>query len=104
MRRLRLQLVTDASEHQFTEAPGVLPGTPGTACRYCGEESPHHIARQCGGGVSVGLRRCEADAIYMVPWAGRRIPFCGDCAARTIDLAMAFGLPLTLEPIAGGTS
>lgn len=100
-----LQLVTDPTEHQFKELDGTLPGTAGACCRFCGEVAARHIARQCAGGVSLMRPRCEADAVYVVPWAGRRIPFCPECAGRTIDLSTAFGLPLTLEPITrGGTS
>lgn len=100
-----LQLVTDPTEHQFKESDGMLPGAIGAACRFCGQGAALHIARQCAGGVSLMRPRCEADAVYVVPWAGRLIPFCPECAGRTIDLATAFGLGLTLEPIGrGGTS
>lgn len=102
MRHLRL--VTDPHAHQFKERDGTLPGAAGAACRFCGEESPQHIARQCAGGVALMQPRCEADAVYIVPWHGRRIPFCAECAGRTIDLAWAFGLELTLQPLALGTS
>lgn len=99
-----LRLVTDPSVHQFKEPDGILPGAAGVACRYCGEPVGQHIARQCAGGVGLAGPRCEADAYYVVLWSGRRIPFCPECAGRTLALATAFGLPLTLEPIAAGTS
>lgn len=99
-----LRLVTDPAEHQFKEHDGELPGRTGAPCRFCGEESTQHIARQCAGGVSLLRPRCEADAVYLVPLAGRLIPFCPECAGRTIDLAAVVGFGLTLQPIKGGTS
>lgn len=97
-----LRLVTDPAVHQYRERDGTQPGTAGAPCRYCGEESTQHIARQCARGVFDPTQpRCEADATYVVPWSGRRIPFCAGCAGHVIDLALAFGLALSLEPIGG---
>lgn len=101
---IRLRLVTDPTEHQFRDCDGVIPGTALAACRDCGEDSAAHIARQCAGGVSLMGPRCDADAAFVVPWGPRRIPFCGGCAGRMIDLAWLIGVGLILEPIPAGAA
>ena len=97
---MNLRLVPDVQGHQYKEDDGVLPGTLNAPCRHCGEGVGVHIARQCAAGVSGVGERCERDATYVVPWSGRRLPFCGQHATRLIDVAIVFGLDLCLEPIA----